>query len=84
MSSMPVEEILNEDWSEIDREKPRLERGTISCEQVKELEHLIDVFKKHYPGSTEREIIYAIAGCWKSVKGSQPRQQFIERVAAKL
>lgn len=79
-----MQAILNEDWSQIDNRKPLEYRGHVSCDEVDEVEHLISVFKKHYPTKSEKEIIFAIAAGWRSAGGLKPRTQFIQSVTTKL
>ncbi|QQL49063.1 hypothetical protein [Mucilaginibacter ginkgonis] len=81
---MSVEKILNADWSGIDKKKPIGDKGTITCEEVYEIDHLIEVFKEFYPGYNEKEIIYAIAASWRGMNGKQPRSRFVAAVASRL
>lgn len=79
-----VKNILSEDWSRIDEGKKLEERGTITCEEVDEVDHLIAVIKKHFPGKSEKDIIYAIASCWHRSEESVPRETFVGKVVLKL
>ncbi len=81
---MFVKNILSEDWSEIDGLKQVEARGTVTCEEVNEVEYLIAIVKKHFPAKTERDIIYAIAACWHRSEKSIPRDKFIGQVVLKL
>ena len=81
---MIVNNILSEDWSAIDEGKTLEERGTISCEEVNEVEYLITVIKKHFPSKSEKDIIFAIAACWHRSEESVPRDKFIGQVVLKL
>lgn len=81
---MSLQKILKEDWSRVDEKKKPEERGFITCEEVYEVEYLIDLFKKHCPVKSEKEIIYAIAAGLRSTQGLKPRQQFLETVNTKL
>ncbi|OKS89361.1 hypothetical protein [Mucilaginibacter polytrichastri] len=81
---MSIQKILSEDWSWVDDRKKPEDRGFVSCEEIYEVEYLIDLFKKHYPVKSEKEIIYAIAAGLRSIEGYKPRQQFIEIVSSKL
>jgi hypothetical protein len=81
---MSVQKILSEDWSWVDDRKKPEDRGFVSCDEIYEVEYLIDLFKKYYPVKSEKEIIYAIAAGLRSTDGGKPRQQFIEIVSSKL
>lgn len=82
---MPTK-LLKEDWEDYDNRKIRdnRDRSKFSCDEPWEVEYLVKVLQKRYPGKTETAIRQAISECCKTVKGSKPREEFVECVEDRL
>lgn len=76
---MSIQEILNEDWSDYDKEKKNEKEGKfISFEEGWEREYLQKKLRKYYPTALEWEINRAVAFSKNAVPAPYPRIEFME------
>ena len=75
---MSIQEILNEDWSDYDKEKKNDEEGKfISFDEGWEREYVQKKLRKCYPAALEWEINRAVAFSKNAVHAPYPRKEFM-------
>jgi hypothetical protein len=77
--------ILNESWSDYDIKKKKWEdRFFFSCEEIWEVNYLVEKLRKHFPFKTDTAIRTAITACCSEVSAPRPRDKFVECVTKRL
>jgi hypothetical protein len=77
--------ILNDDWSDYDLKKKKfVDRFFFSCEEDWEVDYLVKMVKKHFPGKGDSSIRAAIASCCWQIPAPRLRDAFVRCVVRKL
>lgn len=83
---MPVDKILNEDWSDYDNKKIKDSRDAkdFACTEIWEVDYLKNKIKKLFPYLTDAQILLAIKACCEQIGSPHPRRAFVKCVSDRL